>query len=218
MRAPAPIFIGGLAVAVIGPTIIIYGTEEQKQKHIPKILAGEEMWCQGFSEPGSGSDLASAPDPRRQRRRRLRHQRPEDLDDAGAHVAVHAAARADRPRRPEAQGPLLLHRAHELPGRRQSRPLMNMAGTHEFNEVFFDNVRIPAQQPRRRGGPRLVPGRDHARHRALEHRLRRGPAAQRRGPDPVREGEQEQRRRPDQVRPRCCGSSWPSASSRPRSR
>src|SRR3989304_3096358 len=59
MRAPAPIFIGALAVAVIGPTIIIYGTEEQKKKHIPKILAGEEMWCQGFSEPGSGSDLAS---------------------------------------------------------------------------------------------------------------------------------------------------------------
>src|SRR5438128_132327 len=54
MRAPAPIFIGALAVAVIGPTIIIYGSEEQKKKHIPKILAGEEMWCQGFSEPGSG--------------------------------------------------------------------------------------------------------------------------------------------------------------------
>src|SRR3990172_7098317 len=59
MRAPAPIILGGLAVAVIGPTIIIYGTEEQKQKHITKILAGGEMWCQGFSEPGSGSDLAS---------------------------------------------------------------------------------------------------------------------------------------------------------------
>src|SRR3989304_3970392 len=59
MRAPAPIFIGGLAVAVIGPTIIIYGTEEQKQEHIPRILSGEVMWCQGFSESGSGSDLAS---------------------------------------------------------------------------------------------------------------------------------------------------------------
>src|SRR3990172_3261485 len=59
MRAPAPIFIGGLAVAVIGPTIIIYGSEEQKQEHIPRILSGEVMWCQGFSEPGSG--LAPVP-------------------------------------------------------------------------------------------------------------------------------------------------------------
>ena len=59
MRAPAPIYIGGLGVAVIGPTIIIYGTEEQKKEHIPQILSGEVMWAQGFSEPGAGSDLAS---------------------------------------------------------------------------------------------------------------------------------------------------------------
>ncbi|MFB3094014.1 MAG: acyl-CoA dehydrogenase family protein, partial [Dehalococcoidia bacterium] len=52
MRAPAPIFIGGLGVAVIGPTIIHYGSEEQKKEFIPKILSGEHMWCQGFSEPG----------------------------------------------------------------------------------------------------------------------------------------------------------------------
>ena len=65
MRAPSPLYIGGLGVAIIGPTIMHYGSEEQKQEFIPRMLSGEHMWCQGFSEPGSGSDLASAPDPRR---------------------------------------------------------------------------------------------------------------------------------------------------------
>jgi alkylation response protein AidB-like acyl-CoA dehydrogenase len=51
MRAPSPLFIGGLGVAVLGPTILVYGSEEQKKEYIPGILSGEVMWCQGFSEP-----------------------------------------------------------------------------------------------------------------------------------------------------------------------
>jgi alkylation response protein AidB-like acyl-CoA dehydrogenase len=144
MRAPAPILIGGLAVAVIGPTIIIYGTEEQKQKHITKILAGEEMWCQGFSEPGSGSDLASA-----------QTRAVKDGDDyvingqkiwtTLAHMSQYMLllARTD-PDVPKHKGLSYFIVPMDAPGV-TTRPLYNMANTHEFNEVFFDNVRIPAK-------------------------------------------------------------------------
>jgi alkylation response protein AidB-like acyl-CoA dehydrogenase len=143
MRSPAPIILGGLAVAVIGPTIIIYGTEEQKQKHITKILAGEEMWCQGFSEPGSGSDLAS-----------LQTRAVKDGDDyvingqkiwtTLAHMSQYMLllARTD-PDVPKHKGLSYFIVPMDAPGV-TTRPLMNMAGSHEFNEVFFDNVRIPA--------------------------------------------------------------------------
>src|SRR5438093_412349 len=144
MRAPAPIFIGALAVAVIGPTIIIYGSEEQKKKHIRKILAGEEMWCQGFSAPGSGSDLAS-----------VQTRAVKDGDDyvingqkiwtTLAHMSQYMLllARTD-PDVPKHKGLSYFIVPMNSPGV-TVRPLMNMAGTHEFNEVFFDNVRIPAQ-------------------------------------------------------------------------
>ncbi len=143
-RAPAPIYIGALAVAVIGPTIIIYGTEEQKQKHIPRILAGEEMWCQGFSEPGSGSDLAS-----------LQTRAVKDGDDyvingqkiwtTLAHMSQYMLllARTD-PDVPKHKGLSYFIVPMNSPGV-TTRPLLNMASTHEFNEVFFDNVRIPAK-------------------------------------------------------------------------
>ena len=144
MRAPAPIFIGGLAVAVIGPTIIIYGSEEQKKEHIPPILAGQTMWCQGFSEPGSGSDLAS-----------LQTRAVRDGDDyvingqkiwtTLAHMSQYMLllARTD-PDVPKHKGLSYFIVPMNSPGV-STRPLMNMAGSHEFNEVFFDNVRIPAK-------------------------------------------------------------------------
>src|SRR2546427_13060617 len=144
MRAPAPIFIGGLAVAVIGPTIIIYGSEEQKKEHIPPILAGQTMWCQGFSEPGSGSALAS-----------LQTGGVKDGDDyvingqkmwtplADMSQYMLLLARTD-PDVPKHKGLSYFIVPMNSPGV-TVRPLMNMAGTHEFNEVFFDNVRIPAQ-------------------------------------------------------------------------
>jgi alkylation response protein AidB-like acyl-CoA dehydrogenase len=149
MRAPAPIFIGGLAVAVIGPTLIIYGSEEQKKEHIPKILSGETIWCQGFSEPEAGSDLAS-----------LKTRAVRDGDDyvingqkiwtTLAHMShfMLLLARTD-PDAPKHKGlsyfivPMKDERGNPYPGV-TVRPLYNMANTHEFNEVFFDNVRIPA--------------------------------------------------------------------------
>jgi acyl-CoA dehydrogenase len=57
MRALPP--LTGMGIAMIGPTLLEFGTEEQKQRHLPKIVTGEVRWCQGYSEPGSGSDLAS---------------------------------------------------------------------------------------------------------------------------------------------------------------
>jgi alkylation response protein AidB-like acyl-CoA dehydrogenase len=144
MHAPPPIYIGGLAVAVIGPTIIIYGTEEQKQEHIRPILAGETMWCQGFSEPEAGSDLASA------NTRAVR-----DGDDyvingqkiwtTLAHMSQYMLllARTD-PEAPKHKGLSYFIVPMNTPGV-TVRPLYNLPGTHEFNEVFFDNVRIPAK-------------------------------------------------------------------------
>src|SRR5574341_1147190 len=144
MHAPPPIYIGGLAVAVIGPTIIIYGTEEQKQEHIRPILAGKTMWCQGFSEPEAGSDLASA------NTRAVR-----DGDDyvingqkiwtTLAHMSQYMLllARTD-PDAPKHKGLSYFIVPMNTPGV-TVRPRYNLPGTHEFNEVFFDNVRIPAR-------------------------------------------------------------------------
>src|SRR5574341_503099 len=143
MHAPPPIYIGGLAVAVIGPTIIIYGTEEQKQEHIRPILAGKTMWCQGFSEPEAGSDLASA------NTRAVR-----DGDDyvingqkiwtTLAHMSQYMLllARTDSDV-PKHKGLSYFIVPMNAPGV-TTRPLYNLPNTHEFNEVFFDNVRIPA--------------------------------------------------------------------------
>ncbi len=143
MRAPPHIFIGGLGVAVVGPTIIHYGSEEQKKEFIPKILSGEHMWCQGFSEPEAGSDLAS-----------LKTRAVRDGDDyvingqkiwtTVAHVSHYMLllARTD-PDAPKHKGISYFLVPMKTPGI-TVRPLLNMPGVREFNEVFFEDVRIPA--------------------------------------------------------------------------
>jgi len=143
MRAPPHIFIGGLGVAVVGPTIIHYGTEEQKKEFIPKILSGEHMWCQGFSEPEAGSDLAS-----------LKTRAVRDGDDyvingqkiwtTVAHVSHYMLmlARTD-PDAPKHKGISYFMVPMKTPGV-TVRPLYNMPGAHEFNEVFLEDARIPA--------------------------------------------------------------------------
>jgi len=138
-RAPRP---GGIGVGFAGPTIISYGTADQKQEHLPGILSGEAVWCQGFSEPGSGSDLAS-----------LQTKAVKDGDDyiingqkiwtTGAQFAhrMILLARTD-PEAPKHKGISYFLLDMKSPGV-SVQPLVNMAGTSGFSEVFFEDVRVP---------------------------------------------------------------------------
>ena len=133
----------GIAVMMFGPTLILTGSEEQKQQHLPKILADEFEWCQGWSEPGAGSDLAS-----------LQTRAKREGDDfvisgqkiwtSRAHKAdgMYFIARTD-PDAPKHRGISFFWMNMDLPGI-SVRPLVNMADRHSFNEVFFEDVRIPA--------------------------------------------------------------------------
>jgi alkylation response protein AidB-like acyl-CoA dehydrogenase len=139
--APRPNF---LAIGLAGPTIIVHGTEEQKKEHLSGILSGETFWCQGFSEPGSGSDLAS-----------LQTRAVQDGDDfiingqkiwtSGAHRSqrMMLLARTDT-EVPKHKGISYFLLDMKAPGV-TVRPLTNMADTPSFNEVFFDNVRVPKE-------------------------------------------------------------------------
>jgi alkylation response protein AidB-like acyl-CoA dehydrogenase len=137
--APRPNF---LAIGLAGPTIIVHGTEEQKREHLSGILSGETFWCQGFSEPGSGSDLAS-----------LQTKAVADGDDFiinGQKIWTSGAHRSDRmmllartdPDAPKHKGISYFLLNMKTPGI-EVRPLTNMADTPSFNEVFFNDVRVP---------------------------------------------------------------------------
>jgi alkylation response protein AidB-like acyl-CoA dehydrogenase len=129
---------------LVGPTIMLHGTEEQKLEHLRPMLRGEVAWCQGFSEPGSGSDLAS-----------LQTRAVRDGDDyvvngqkiwtSGAHRAdwMFVLTRTD-PDAPKHRGISYLLLDMKSPGV-TVRPLINMAGGHVFNEVFFEDVRVPVR-------------------------------------------------------------------------
>ena len=139
--APA---VGGMGVQMLGPTLIVHGSPEQKAEHLPKILSGEVAWCQGYSEPGSGSDLAS-----------LQTRAVRDGDDyvingqkiwtSGAHNAdwMFALVRTD-PEAPKHRGISFLIMNRHTPGI-SLRPLINMGWRHGFNETFFEDVRVPVK-------------------------------------------------------------------------
>ncbi|MGH2976989.1 MAG: acyl-CoA dehydrogenase family protein, partial [Gaiellaceae bacterium] len=143
-RAEAPTHLGVIGLGMAGPTIITWGTPEQKERHLAKILNADDIWCQGFSEPDAGSDLAAA---------RTR------IEDKGDHFLVNGqkvwssfAHIADFcilvglgvPDEPRYRNLTYVIADMHAPGV-EVRPLVQITGHPEFNEIFFTDVQVPKE-------------------------------------------------------------------------
>lgn len=131
-----------IGIGWAGPTLIEAGSAEQKERYLPALLSGEEFWCQLFSEPGAGSDLAGLTT-RAVRDGDSYVVNGQKLWTSGAHRAAFGIliARSD-PAAPKRRGITYLICPMDAPGI-TVRPIVDMTGAHSFNEVFFDDVRIP---------------------------------------------------------------------------
>ena len=144
-KAGIPMGMANQGISMLVPTLLELGTDEQKNQWISKTISGEVIWCQGYSEPGSGSDLAS-----------LQTKATDDGDDfiingqkiwtSGAQIAdmMFCLVRTE-PDAPKHKGISYLLIDMKTAGI-EVRPLMTMTGHAEFNEVFFTNVRVPQNQ------------------------------------------------------------------------
>ena len=144
-RANVSSGLGGQGISMLVPTLLEMGTDEQKREFIRPTLHGEMIWCQGYSEPGAGSDLAS-----------LRTSAVLDGDEwviNGSKIWTSTAHLADwifclvrtEPEAPKHQGISFLLFRMDTPGI-EVRPLVDMTGTANFNETFFTDVRVPKHQ------------------------------------------------------------------------
>ncbi|MGV0044999.1 acyl-CoA dehydrogenase family protein [Mycobacterium colombiense] len=143
-RAAAPARVNTQALELLGPTLLAFGTEEQKQRFLPKILAVEEMWGQGFSEPGAGSDLAAV------RTKASRHDDTWRIDGQkvwttfGHHADwLYVLCRTDPDPTLRHKGLSLLLVDVDQPGV-EVRPIENLARSTEFSECFFSDARTGA--------------------------------------------------------------------------
>ena len=143
-RAEAPSHLGVIGLGMAGPTIISWGTDEQKRRYLPKILNADEIWCQGFSEPDAGSDLASA-------RTRIEDRRDhfvvngQKVWSSFAHIADFCIlVGLGLPDAPKYQNLTYLIADMHAPGV-EVRPLVQITGHPEFNEIFFTDVVVPKE-------------------------------------------------------------------------
>src|SRR5262249_33534306 len=133
-----------IALGMAGPTIMAHGTEEQRRRYVPRMLTAEEIWCQGVSEPGAGSDLAS-----------LRARSEPDGDgflvnrpkgsSSLAHIADYCIllGRSDpASQRHDGLSYVILDMRSEGV---EVRPLREITGESDFNEIFFTDVRVPRE-------------------------------------------------------------------------
>lgn len=142
--ARAPVGAHQVGVGFVGPTLMVFGSPAQQAAHLPATAGGERIWCQGFSEPGSGSDLGNL-------QTKAIPQgdgfiiRGQKIWTSYAHMADWCIllARTD-PDAPKHKGISFFLVDMKSPGI-TIRPLINMAGLHGFNEVFFDDVYVPRE-------------------------------------------------------------------------